>query len=64
MKTIKFEIVMDVDDDFVGEARRWEHHADALLDLDSYPEIRSIYNCQVTELKPNGTGKKEELKFG
>ena len=52
MKTIKFEIVMDVDDDFVGEAQRLEHHADALLDLDRYPEIKSVYNCQVTELKP------------
>lgn len=52
MKTIKFEIVMDVDDNFVSEAQRREHHADALLDLDRYPEIRSVYNCQVTELEP------------
>lgn len=47
MKKVKFEIYMDVDDDFVDEAKKWEHHADYLLDLDSYPEIKSVYGCKV-----------------
>lgn len=48
MKQIKFEITMEAEDDFVEEAKKWEHHADYLLDLESYPEIKSIYGCKVT----------------
>ena len=40
---------MDVEDSFVDDAKRLEHHADGLLDLDSYPEIKSVYGCQVSE---------------
>lgn len=36
MKKLKFEISMDVEDSFVDDAKRLEHHADGLLDLDSY----------------------------
>lgn len=50
MKTIKFEITMDVDDDFVDEAKKWEHHVEYLLDLDSYSEIKSVYECKVSEV--------------
>lgn len=50
MKTIKFEIMMDVDDNFVDKAKKWEHHAEYLLDLDSYSEIKSVYGCKVTEI--------------
>ena len=49
MKKLKFEISMDVEDSFVDDAKRLEHHADGLLDLDSYPEIKSVYGCQVSE---------------
>ena len=51
MKTIKFEIYMDVDDDFADHAKKWEHHAEYILDLDSYPEIKSVYGCTVKEAK-------------
>lgn len=51
MKEIKFEIFMEVDDDFAEKTKRWEHHANELLDLDSYPEIKSIYGCKVEETK-------------
>lgn len=47
MAKIKFEIMMEVDDNFTEEAKTWEHHAEALLDLDEYPEIKSVYGCQV-----------------
>jgi hypothetical protein len=50
MKTIKFEIMMEVEDDFAENgAKRWEHHAEELLDLQSYAEIKNIYGCKVTE---------------
>ena len=39
--------MMEVDDNFTEEAKTWEHHAEALLDLDEYPEIKSVYGCQV-----------------
>lgn len=48
MKTIKFEIMMEVEDNFAEETKQWEHHAERLLDLDSYPEISSVYGCKVT----------------
>lgn len=48
MTKIKFEIEMEVDDSFaLNEAKKWEHHADYILDLESYPEIKSISNCKV-----------------
>lgn len=50
MKEIEFKIKMTIEDDFVDKAKKWEHHADYLLDLDSYPEIKNIYDCHVTEL--------------
>lgn len=50
MKTIKFEVMMDVDDAFAEGAKRWEYHADEILDLDSYPEIRDIHNCKVIRM--------------
>ena len=46
---VKFEIEMEIDDDFFDDAKRWEHHADELLDLDDYPEIKSISGCKVTQ---------------
>lgn len=46
---VKFEIEMEIDDDFFDDAQRWEHHADELLALDDYPEIKSISGCKVTQ---------------
>lgn len=48
MAKIKFEIMMEVDDNFTEEAKTWEHHAESLLDLDEYPEVKSVYDCKVT----------------
>lgn len=44
---------MDVEDDFANKTQRWEHHADELLDLAEYPEIKSVYGCSVTEVDAN-----------
>ncbi|WP_462350153.1 hypothetical protein [Eubacterium ventriosum] len=48
MKEIKFEIMMEIEDDFAEEAKRWEHHAEELLDLGSYTEIKNVYGCKIT----------------
>lgn len=50
MKEIELRIKMTVDDDFIDKAKNWEHHADYLLDLDSYPEIKNVYDCHVIEI--------------
>lgn len=47
MKKIKFEITMELEDDFTEGMKRWEHHAEELLDLGSYPEIKNVYGCRV-----------------
>ena len=51
MKEIEFTIKMTANDDFVDNATKWEHHAESLLDLDSYPEIKNVYDGHVTEIK-------------
>lgn len=51
MKTIKVEITMDVEDGFIAQAKAWERHAEYLLDLDSRPEILSVYDVTVNEAK-------------
>lgn len=48
---IKFEITMEIADGFAEEAKNWEHHAERLLDLDSYSEIKSVSGCKVTEME-------------
>lgn len=49
MKQISVEITMDVEDYFIDEAKRWEHHVENLLDLESNPEIDKVYNVKVSE---------------
>lgn len=39
---------LDVDKDKVEELKKLEHHIEYLLDLDSHPEIKSVYGVQVT----------------
>lgn len=55
---IKLELIMDLDTDFENSleaVKELEHHADWLLDLDEWPEIRSVSNCKVTIIKQNNT---------
>ena len=46
---ILMRAVMDIADDFLLNAKRWEHHVEHLFDLDSYPEIKSVSNVTVTK---------------
>ena len=48
---VMFSIKMTVEDDAWETLKQWEHHAEYLLDLDSYPEIKSIYDCKVEKLE-------------
>lgn len=45
---VKLEMVMDIDREFFEEAKRFEHHIEGLVDVDSYPEIKSISGVKVT----------------
>lgn len=47
MKEVKFSITMLIEDDLAEEAKTWEHHAERILDLDSYPEIHEVASCKV-----------------
>lgn len=51
MAKVKAEMFFDVEDHFVDEIKKIEHHAEILLDLDSYPEIKSVYGVKVEEVK-------------
>ena len=52
MAKVKVEMFFDVEERFVDEIKKIEHHAEFLLDLDSYPEIKSVYGVKVEEVKP------------
>lgn len=51
MKYLKVEMIVAVDEDYVDEIRKWEHHIDYAIDLDFYPEIKSISGVSVTEIE-------------
>lgn len=46
---VKVEMFFDIDDDALEEIKELEHHADYLLSLDEYPEIKSVYGVRVME---------------
>ena len=47
---MEFKIKMSVTKGAESEIKQLEHHADYILDLNSYPEIQSIYDAEVTLL--------------
>ena len=51
MKTVKVTMYFEIADDenAMEEIKKLEHHAERLLDLDSYPEIKSVYGVKVEE---------------
>ena len=51
MATVKVELYLEVDDNRVDKIHVIEHHAERLLDLDSWPEIKSVYGVKVEEQK-------------
>ena len=55
MVTVKVEMYFEIEDkeNAMEEMKKLEHHAERLLDLDSYPEIKSVYGVTVTEIENN-----------
>ena len=50
MKKVKITMYFDVDENYLEEIKKLEHHADYLLNLDEYPEINSVYGVKVEEI--------------
>ena len=50
-KTVKVTMYLEVDENKVENVKKIEHHAEYLLDLDSWPEIKSVHGVEVKELK-------------
>lgn len=50
-KTVHVQMYMDIDESFLEESKRWEHHIERLIDVDNfYPDIRQIFNVKVTDV--------------
>lgn len=56
---VEIKMKVDIEDDFFEElARISDHHIDRLVDLDSYPEIKSVSNVMlIINGKENEDGK-------
>ena len=51
MAQVQISFKAEVDDDYIGElARIVDHHLDYLIDLDSTPEIKNVYEGELEEL--------------
>lgn len=50
-KEIKLTMNLTIDADSLDELKRLEHHIEELLDLDNWPEIKSVYGVEVEEIK-------------
>lgn len=50
MKKLKVEMTVVLNDDAdEREIKKWEHHIDYVIDMNSYPEINYIENVKVEE---------------
>ena len=49
MAKVKIEMYLEIEDDFLDDIKKIEHHAEYLLDLESYPEIKSVYDVRVNQ---------------
>lgn len=50
MKVIKVSMTMEIEDGSEEAIKRIENHAEELLDLDEWPEIKSVYNVRVRDI--------------
>lgn len=50
-KEIKLTMNLTIDADSLDELKCLEHHIEGLLDLDNWPEIKSVYGVEVEEIK-------------
>lgn len=48
-KNIKLGMILEVDESKVEELKQLTHHIDWLLDLDSFPEIKSVSEVEMEE---------------
>lgn len=48
MSLVKVSMIIDTED--IEAIKKLEHHAEYLLDLDSYPEIKNVSHVEVEEL--------------
>jgi hypothetical protein len=49
MKQLKVTMYFEVEENSVEELKKLEHHAEYLLNLEEYPEIKSVYGVKVEE---------------
>jgi hypothetical protein len=55
MKQVKVIMYFEVEESGMEEINKLEHHADYLLNLDEYPEIKSVYGVEVEEAEEKET---------
>lgn len=48
---VKVEMLLEISDNSLEEIKILEHHVDYLLDLENYPEIKSVNDVKITEVK-------------
>lgn len=54
MKTIEVNFLMEVEDNAVEEVKKSvDHHIERLIDLESWPEIKSVYYATAKEVEMN-----------
>ena len=46
-QTLELKMELEVDENAVEELKKLEHHIDYLLDLDDFPEIKTVRNVAV-----------------
>lgn len=51
MKKVKVVMYLEVEENKIEEIKKLEHHVDYLLNLEEYPEIKSVYGVKVEEEK-------------
>ena len=49
MRKVKVTMYFEIEETAMEEMKKLEHHADYILDLEAYPEIKSVYDVQVEE---------------
>lgn len=48
---VKLEMTIEIEDKSLDELKKLEHHVDYFLNLDEYPEVKSVYAVKVMEVE-------------
>ena len=51
MAKVEIKMFVDIDEKDIEKLQVIEHHAEYLLDLDSWPEIKSVYGVEINKQK-------------